>query len=68
VIELAEVLGIPLVESKAQLSRVEEAADEVFAFSTVKEVQPVTSVGDMGFDSGPVTAELAAAFRRLTGA
>jgi branched-subunit amino acid aminotransferase/4-amino-4-deoxychorismate lyase len=67
VIELAGELGIPVVESKAQLSRVEEA-DEVFAFSTVKEVQPVTAVGDAGFDSGPVAAELSAAFRRLTGA
>ena len=57
--------GIELVEDTFDESRLAEAA-EVIAMSTVKEVSPVRSVGDMSFEVGPVTKTLAEAFRRRT--
>lgn len=40
-------------------------ADEVFVMSTVKEVMPVTAVGEVALVPGPCTARLLAGFREL---
>lgn len=61
-LEEASRLGIPVVEGRFELNRV-STADEVFALSTLKEVTPVDRVGEQRFQSGPVTARLAAAYR-----
>jgi branched-subunit amino acid aminotransferase/4-amino-4-deoxychorismate lyase len=62
VIELAGSLGIGLVETTATLTRL-DVVDEVFLVSTIREVQPVTAVGDRGFQEGPVTEVIGQAFR-----
>lgn len=53
-------------EAEADLAEL-EAADEVFAMSTVKEVVPVVGVGEAVFAPGPVTRELAQRFGELVG-
>jgi branched-chain amino acid aminotransferase len=61
VLEDARALGIEVRESSWDLSRLQSAA-EVMALSTIREVQPVGAVGDIGFDEGPVTKRLSGAF------
>jgi 4-amino-4-deoxychorismate lyase len=63
VFELAAGLGVEMVETRATLSRIGDA-DEVFAFSTLREVQPVSAVGLVEFQLGPVAAKLHDAFRQ----
>lgn len=65
VFELADDLGIPLVETRSPLDRLGDAS-EALAFSTIREVQAVTAIGDVEFTPGPVTARLARAFAELT--
>ena len=43
------------------------AADEVFLSSSVREVMPVTAVGETVFERGPAAAELQNALRRYAG-
>lgn len=64
VLDLTRDLGIELLEGSWTLDRV-ASASEVMAMSTVREVQPVTRVGEMRFPEGPVTARLTDAFERL---
>ena len=63
-IEVAERVGIPVVEGVYDLDDVFGAA-EVVALSTVKEVHPVGRVDDREFVPGPATAALAAGFAEL---
>jgi 4-amino-4-deoxychorismate lyase len=53
-------------EGRYELERL-LAADEVFLSSSVREVMPVTAVGDRRFPPGPAAAELQAALRRYAG-
>ena len=65
VLSLAEDLGIDCaIRSDFPLSRI-AMADEVMAWSTIKEVASVTAVDDQAFLAGPVTARLAEAFAAL---
>lgn len=57
----AERLGIRIGEGRFPLDRL-DAAEEVLALSTIKEVRPVARVGDRRFSPGPVGEKLAAAF------
>jgi branched-subunit amino acid aminotransferase/4-amino-4-deoxychorismate lyase len=61
VLELCEETGIPVVEVEAPLDRLRQAS-EVMAWSTVREVQPVGAVGDLEFETGPITRSLYEAF------
>ncbi|MGH8944560.1 MAG: aminotransferase class IV [Acidimicrobiia bacterium] len=61
VLEDAGSLGIEVRESSWGLSRL-QSASEAMALSTIREVQPVGAVGDVGFDEGPVTKRLSGAF------
>jgi branched-subunit amino acid aminotransferase/4-amino-4-deoxychorismate lyase len=61
--ELCEQLGLKLSEGRYGLDRL-ESASEVMALSTVKEVVPVSAVGSAKFESGPITASLANAYRQ----
>jgi 4-amino-4-deoxychorismate lyase len=61
VLEDAAQLGIPSIEGRWPLERL-EAASEVMAMSTIREVQPVSVVGDLAFGEGPITSDLARAF------
>lgn len=61
VLAAAVSLGMETATGRFLLSRV-EAADEVMALSTVKEVTPVVRVGSMSFEAGPHTAALRTAF------
>ena len=65
VLEAARELGIEVLEGSWGLDRLADA-EEVMALSTVREVQPVSRVGEMAFPPGPVTGRLAAAFDSLT--
>lgn len=60
----ARSLGIEVVEGSWGLDRL-EAATEVMALSTVREVQPVTAVGSLAFGEGPVTKRLGQAFAEM---
>ncbi len=61
VLEDAAHLGIPIVEGRWPLRRLEEAS-EVMALSTIREIQPISKVGDLAFGEGPITADLARVF------
>lgn len=61
VLGLAAQLRIPVVEGRWALDRL-DAATEVTAWSTVREVQPVSAVGERAWTSGPVTQRLREAF------
>lgn len=61
VLDDAARLGIPLVEGRWPLQRLEEAS-EVMALSTIREVQPISMVGEIAFGEGPVTSDLARVF------
>lgn len=62
VLELAEGDGMNVESGRFALDEL-EAADEVFAMSTVKEVTPVISVGSWEFPIGSVTSRLRELFR-----
>ena len=60
-LEVAPGCGLEVYEGTFPLERV-LAADEVVALSTLKEVTPVSRVGDHQFGGGERSAQLAAAF------
>lgn len=64
VLASAGELDLDVVEGAWALDRLAEAS-EAMAFSTMREVQPVGEIGDLGFDPGPVTKSLAEAFDAL---
>lgn len=66
VLDLAASLGVETVEGEWELRRL-DAATEVMAWSTIREVQPVTVVGERSWDRGPVTERLAGVFGELVG-
>jgi branched-subunit amino acid aminotransferase/4-amino-4-deoxychorismate lyase len=57
-------IGVEVREGHYDLERVRQA-DEVMAFSTVKEVRPIAAVGDAEFVRGPITTALAGRYRNL---
>jgi branched-subunit amino acid aminotransferase/4-amino-4-deoxychorismate lyase len=61
-LEAADGLGLTVDEGRFTLDRV-LGADEIFALSTLKEVKPVDRVGSTTFESGPITGQLAGAYR-----
>ncbi len=61
VLELAEKDGIEVVEGSWSLDRLDQA-DEVMAMSTIREVQPVSAIGDRKFGEGPITSRLSRLF------
>jgi 4-amino-4-deoxychorismate lyase len=63
-IETATLLGIPTEVGRFRSERLLEA-DEVFVMSTVKEVLPVTTVGEVAYTPGPVTQRLRKGFLDL---
>lgn len=65
-LDLAKELGIDVVESAWPLDRL-AAASEVMAVSTIREIQPVSAVGQRRFPEGPVTSDLARLFYQLVG-
>lgn len=66
VLSLANDAGLELVEGRFKLDRL-DAASEVMAWSTIREVQAVVAVGDRSWQLGPVTDDLAERFRQVTG-
>jgi branched-chain amino acid aminotransferase len=69
VLRIAGEIGIAAEEAPLRPEDL-EGADEVFITSTVREIVPVTRVGDIAVGSGrpgPVTARLHHAFRRVAG-
>lgn len=66
VLEDARRLGIRVDEGAFPLERL-ESADEAMAWSTTKEVKPVTRVGEHRFAPGPMAARLSVAFRERVG-
>jgi 4-amino-4-deoxychorismate lyase len=65
-LELAEELGLEVVESSWGLERLDNAT-EVMALSTIREFQPVAAVGHRRFGEGRVTADLARLFFQKVG-
>lgn len=63
-LEVAAATGVPVETGRYPLARL-LAADEVMALSTVKEVSPVSMVGDRQWAPGPVTARLSDGFSAL---
>jgi branched-subunit amino acid aminotransferase/4-amino-4-deoxychorismate lyase len=61
VLELAAELDIEVRQGEWTLDRL-DLADEVLAFSTMREVQAVSAVGRRTFMDGPVASEIAALF------
>lgn len=66
VLEVAADLGVETVEGRWDLSRLQDA-DEVCAWSTLREVQVVSQVDHLHFRPGPVTDRLATTFRDRVG-
>lgn len=66
VLEEAERMGLEVVEGVWSLDRLADAS-EVMAFSTVREVQVVSEIGEVAFQPGTVTSRLATAFRNIVG-
>ncbi len=64
VLEGCRQLGIPVSEGRYYLDRL-QAASEVLAMSTVKEVMPVLAVDDLRFEPGPVARDLSRFYRSL---
>lgn len=60
--EIAPACGFEIVEVRSRLEGV-RAASGVFAMSTVKEITPVTAIGEEIFPISNATERLAAAFR-----
>lgn len=65
VLRLAADSGITVVEGRWGMERL-DAASEVMALSTIREVQPVTAVGERSWDPGPTTGILANRFEEAT--
>jgi len=63
-LEVAERIGISTETGRYDRKHL-LGADEVFVMSTVREVLPVTAVGDTEFEPGPVTAALRRGFHDL---
>jgi branched-subunit amino acid aminotransferase/4-amino-4-deoxychorismate lyase len=61
--EIAEDLGIEVVQGSWELERLAQA-QEVLALSTVREIQPVAAVGGMRFPEGPITSDLARRYQQ----
>jgi branched-chain amino acid aminotransferase len=61
VLEIADELDVEVREGEWTLDRL-DLADEVLAMSTMREVQPVSAVGNRRFMEGPVTSRLARQF------
>lgn len=53
-----------VIEGRFSLTRL-DSASEVFVMSTIKEVAPVTKIGQTSYPAGPVTERLAHDFREL---
>lgn len=66
VLDIARSTGIEVAEGAWPLSRLEEAT-EMMALSTIQEVQPVSRVGDIDIDLGPMTKRLGEEFQKLVG-
>jgi branched-chain amino acid aminotransferase len=64
VLDLAIESGVQVVESEFRLADLIRA-DEVMAWSTVKEVTPVVEVDGLAFPVGPMTGDLRRSFRRF---
>lgn len=64
ILEEARGMGISVVEGAWPLGRL-DAAEEMMALSTIREVQPVGRVGDLDLAMGPMTEKLAQAFAAL---
>jgi branched-subunit amino acid aminotransferase/4-amino-4-deoxychorismate lyase len=64
VLDVASRLGIPVAEGAFPLPRLLEA-DEVVALSTLREVQPVTLIGNVTKEVGPITRRLSGGLREL---
>ncbi len=54
-------IGVATDEGRFPIDRI-LAADEAVAMSTLKEILPITAMGDVSLASGPLSASLAAAF------
>jgi branched-subunit amino acid aminotransferase/4-amino-4-deoxychorismate lyase len=65
-IEDAARLGIEVNEGEWPLSRLADAS-EAMAMSTIREVQPISKIGDLGFGEGAVTSRLKREFSQRTG-
>lgn len=63
-LELATEAGVRVVEPVVGLDRL-TAASEAMVWSTARKVIPVAAVGDLRFETGPVSTTLADGFRRL---
>ncbi len=64
VLDVAERIGVPVVEGVFPLQRMLDA-DEVVALSTLREIQPVTRIGDIDKEVGPITKSLASGLTDL---
>ncbi len=60
-LKAAADVGIATVEGRFPIDRI-LSADEAVAMSTIKEILPITAVGDVSLASGPLSAKLAAAY------
>lgn len=65
-LDLARDTGLEVVEGEWPLAHL-DAADEVMAMSTIREIQPVVAVGDTVWEPGEITGSLADEYSRLTG-
>ena len=63
-LEVAAGAGIPTETGHYRRDHL-VGADEVFVMSTLKEVTPVTAVGDVVFETGPITDRLQRGFHAL---
>lgn len=66
VLGIAGEHGIEVREGSWGIDRL-DAASEVMAWSTIREVQPVVAVGERTWGPGPVAEQLGKAFEMLTG-
>lgn len=64
VLDVAARVGVPVEEGAFPLQRMLDA-DEVVALSTLREIQPVTRVGDVEKDVGAITRKLKAGLMEL---
>lgn len=64
VLDLAGESGVPVVEGEFTMADLLRA-DEVMAWSTVKEVTPVVEIDGVTFPVGPMTTDLRRSFRRF---
>ncbi len=64
VLDVAERIGLPVSAGAFPLQRMLDA-DEVMALSTLRQVQPVTRIGDVAKEVGPITRKLMKGFADL---